>query len=204
MVKLNARGLVPAIAQDANTGEVLMMGYVSPGSIKKSLASGQIWFYSRSREELWHKGSVSGNYLNLKEALVDCDGDTLLFKVEPTGPACHTGNRTCFFQSLEQPTKYESDEASDAILQELFSVIKDRQMDKPEDSYTASLFGQGPRRIAQKVVEEAGETAIAAVTEDKPQTVRELADLWYHSLVLLAALDLTPEVLWKELRSRRK
>lgn len=204
MIKLNERGLVPAIAQDANTGEVLMMGYVSPGSIKKSLASGQIWFYSRSREELWHKGGVSGNYLNLKEALVDCDEDTLLFKVEPTGPACHTGNRTCFFQALEQPTKYERDEASDAILHELFSVIKDRQMDKPEDSYTANLLRQGPGRIAQKVVEEAGETAIAAVTQEKAQTVSELADLWYHSLVLLAALDLTPEALWKELRSRRK
>ena len=124
MVKLDDKGLVPAIAQDANTGEVLMLGYVSPGSLKRTLEGGQVWFYSRSRQDLWHKGEVSGNYLNLKEALVDCDGDTLLFRVEPTGPACHTGNRTCFFQKLEEPQEYEGPEASALVLQELFSVIK--------------------------------------------------------------------------------
>jgi len=100
-IKLNEQGLLPAIAQDANTGEVLMMGYMNPGSLKRTVEGVQVWFYSRSREDLWHKGEMSGNYLNLKEAYLDCDADTILLKVDPDGPACHTGEVSCFFNKLE-------------------------------------------------------------------------------------------------------
>ena len=188
-IKLNEQGLLPAITQDANTGEVLMMGYMNPGSLKRTVEGVQVWFYSRSREDLWHKGEMSGNYLNLKEAYLDCDADTILLKVDPDGPACHTGEVSCFFNKLEVlPEEYEMTESGPSVLGELFALIKDRQQEMPEGSYTASLFREGRSRIAQKVVEEAGETAIAAAIGDTESLPGEMADLLYHTLVLLAAI----------------
>ena len=203
-VKLNEQGLVPAIAQDADTGQVLMLGYMNPGSLKRTMEGVQVWFYSRSREDLWHKGEISGNYLNLKEAWLDCDGDTLLLKVKPDGPACHTGETSCFYTPMEQlPEEYEVTETGPGILSELFAVIQDRQRDPPEGSYTAKLLQEGMGRIAQKVIEEAGETAIAAVQDNKEDLPKEVADLLYHTLVLLAASGVTPNQVWEELRNRR-
>jgi phosphoribosyl-ATP pyrophosphohydrolase/phosphoribosyl-AMP cyclohydrolase len=203
-VKLNEQGLVPAIAQDADTGQVLMLGYMNPGSLKRTMEGVQVWFYSRSREDLWHKGEISGNYLNLTEAWLDCDGDTLLLKVKPDGPACHTGETSCFYTPMEQlPEEYEVSETGPGILSELFAVIQDRQRDPPEGSYTAKLLQEGMGRIAQKVIEEAGETAIAAVQDNKEDLPKEVADLLYHTLVLLAASGVTPNQVWKELRNRR-
>ena len=203
-IKLNEQGLVPAIAQDADTGQVLMLGYMNPGSLKRTLEGVQVWFYSRSREDLWHKGEISGNYLNLKEAWLDCDGDTLLLKVKPDGPACHTGETSCFYTPMEQlPEEYEVTETGPGILSELFAVIQDRQRDPPEGSYTAKLLQEGMGRIAQKVIEEAGETAIAAVQDNKEDLPKEVADLLYHTLVLLAASGVTPNQVWEELRNRR-
>ena len=203
-VKLNEQGLVPAIAQDADTGQVLMLGYMNPGSLKRTIEGEQVWFYSRSREDFWHKGEISGNYLNLKEAWLDCDGDTLLLKVKPDGPACHTGETSCFYTPMEQlPDEYEVTETGPGILSELFAVIQDRQRDPPEGSYTAKLLQEGMGRIAQKVIEEAGETAIAAVQDNKEDLPKEVADLLYHTLVLLAASGVTPNQVWKELRNRR-
>ena len=203
-VKLNEQGLVPAIAQDADTGQVLMLGYMNPGTLKRTIEGEQVWFYSRSREDLWHKGEISGNYLNLKEAWLDCDGDTLLLKVKPDGPACHTGETSCFYTPMEQlPDEYEVTETGPGILSELFAVIQDRQRDPPEGSYTAKLLQEGMGRIAQKVIEEAGETAIAAVQDNKEDLPKEVADLLYHTLVLLAASGVTPNQVWKELRNRR-
>ncbi|PKB79897.1 MAG: hypothetical protein BZY88_10945 [SAR202 cluster bacterium Io17-Chloro-G9] len=203
-VKLDDQGLVPAIAQDVNTGQVLMLGYMNPGSLKRTLEGTQVWFYSRSREDLWHKGEVSGNYLNLREAWVDCDGDTILLKVQPDGPACHTGDTSCFFTPMEElPDEYESGEAGPRILDELFAVIKDRQKEMPEDSYTTKLLQEGVPRVAQKVIEEAGEAAIAATQGDTDNLQGEVADLLYHSMVLLAAAGLSPQSVWEELRSRR-
>ena len=204
-VKLDAKGLVPAIAQDIDTGEVLMLGYMSPGSIKRTFEGTQVWFYSRSREDLWHKGEVSGNYLNLKEAYVDCDGDTLLLKVDPDGPACHTGNTSCFFTPLEVvPDSFQRAEEGSGVLDELFAVIQDRKRDMPENSYTAQLLGEGIGRIAQKIIEEAGESAIAATQSQRDKLPGEVADLLYHTLVLLAASDVSPQQVWSELRQRRK
>jgi len=204
-IKLNEQGLLPAIAQDANTGEVLMMGYMNPGSLKRTVEGVQVWFYSRSREDLWHKGEMSGNYLNLKEAYLDCDADTILLKVDPDGPACHTGELSCFFNKLEGlPEEYEMTESGPSVLGELFALVKDRQQGMPEGSYTASLFKEGVARIAQKVVEEAGETAIAAAINDAESLPGEVADLLYHTLVLLAATGVQPEAVYEKLRERRK
>ena len=204
-IKLNEQGLLPAITQDANTGEVLMMGYMNPGSLKRTVEGVQVWFYSRSREDLWHKGEMSGNYLNLKEAYLDCDADTILLKVDPDGPACHTGQVSCFFNQLESlPEEYEMTESGPSVLGELFALIKDRQQEMPEGSYTTSLFKEGVARIAQKVVEEAGETAIAAAINDAESLPGEVADLLYHTLVLLAATDVQPEAVYEKLRERRK
>ena len=204
-MKLNERGLMPAIAQDIDTGQVLMMGYMSPGALKRTLEGGQVWYYSRSREDLWHKGEVSGNYLNLKEAWVDCDSDTILMKVTPDGPTCHTGEPSCFFTPLDcMPEGFHSEEASADILEELFSTIQERKRDLPEGSYTAELLRRGVGRVAQKVIEEAGETALAAAQGDTDSLPAEAADLLYHTLVLLAASGVTPNQVWKELRSRRR
>ncbi len=206
-IRLDEHGLTPAIVQDVNTKAVLMLGYVNPGSLRRTLEGGQVWFYSRSREELWHKGEVSGNFLNLKFASVDCDGDTLLFQVVPDGPACHTGNTSCFFTPLTEtpkPEEYEAKEWGAGVLDKLFAVIQERKRDMPEGSYTVSLLKEGVSRVAQKVIEEAGESALAAATGDKEHLPLEVADLLYHTLVLLAAADVTPEQVWKALRERRR
>lgn len=209
MLNFDEKGLIPAIAQDANTGEVLMLAYMNEESLRRTLSSGQAWFYSRSRQELWHKGETSGNYLNIRSILVDCEANSLLLKVEPTGPVCHTGNRTCFFRGLNE---LESEEripnlaqisAGPEILSEVFQVIQERQETKPEGSYVSSLLEEGIDGVGKKVVEEAGETVIAAKNQEPQRTVSEVADLWFHSLVLLAACGLSPQDVWEELRRRR-
>ena len=202
MINLDGRGLVPAIVQDAETGQVLMLGYMNPASIKRTVEGGQVWFYSRSREDLWQKGETSGNYLNFKEAHVDCDGDTLLLKVDPVGPTCHTGNQSCFFESLADEPGYQHEQKGSGILEELFATIQQRKRDRPESSYTVKLLDSGVTRVAQKVIEEAGESALAAATGAKEELAAELADLLYHTLVMLAASDMGPEQVWEELRAR--
>jgi phosphoribosyl-ATP pyrophosphohydrolase/phosphoribosyl-AMP cyclohydrolase len=204
MMQLDEKGLVPAIAQDANTGEVLTLGYVSPESLKRTFESGDVWFYSRSRADLWHKGETSGNYMHVKSAALDCDGDAVLLKVEPDGPACHTGNTSCFFSPLKEVPDFARSDKGAGIVDELFAVIQERKRDLPEGSYTAQLFREGVDRISQKVIEEAGETALAGARGDKDHLVREAADLVYHTLVLLASSDATPEDVWSELRQRRR
>ena len=205
IVKLNEQGLVPAIAQDSETGNVLMLGYMNPGSVKRTVEGIQVWFYSRSQEDLWHKGEVSGNYLNLEEAWLDCDGDTILLKVRPDGPTCHTGNSSCFFTPMEGlPDDYEITENGPGVLNELFQVIRDRQRDPQEGSYTAKLLQEGVGRVAQKVIEEAGETALAAAQGNNEELPKEVADLLYHTLVLLAASGASPNDVWEELRQRRQ
>jgi phosphoribosyl-ATP pyrophosphohydrolase/phosphoribosyl-AMP cyclohydrolase len=202
-LKLNQQGLIPAIAQDGETGKVLMMGYMSPDSLSRTLQSGEAWFYSRSREALWHKGEISGNVIKVDRVEVDCDNDTLLLKSTPTGPACHTGQQTCFFEELESgDPEYEQPEAQ--VLDELFSVIESRKGEAPEGSYVSRLLQEGPDRIGKKVIEEAGETVIAAKNGIAKELVHEVADLWFHSLVLLSSAGLQPEDIWAELRSRRQ
>jgi phosphoribosyl-ATP pyrophosphohydrolase/phosphoribosyl-AMP cyclohydrolase len=201
-IQLDEKGLVPAIAQNAATGEVLMLGYMNPGSVKRTLEGGDVWFYSRSRSELWHKGEVSGNYMRVKSVAVDCDGDTVLLKVDPEGPICHTGNPNCFFTPVEELPEFDRVDKGPGVLEELFAVIQDRKKEMPDGSYTAGLFREGIDRISQKVIEEAGEAAIAGVKGDSGQLSRELADLIYHALVLVSASGGRPEDIWRELRAR--
>ena len=202
-IQLDEKGLVPAVAQNATTGEVIMLGYMNPGSIKRTLEGGEVWFYSRSRSDLWHKGEVSGNYMRIKSASMDCDGDTILLQVEPDGPICHTGNATCFFTPFDELPDFVKEEKGPGVMEDLFSVIQDRKREMPEGSYTAQLLKEGVDRISQKVIEEAGEAAIAGVKGDKEHLVRELGDLFYHALVLLSASGARPEDVWQELRQRQ-
>ena len=203
-IKLDKQGLVPSIIQDINTKEVLMLGYVSPGSFRRTVEGGGVEFYSRSREDLWHKGEISGNFLHMRKVFQDCDGDALIFQVESDGPTCHTGNISCFFTTVEdsQPD-FANSESGSGILDELFALIQERKKELPEGSYTADLLKAGVGRAGQKVVEEAGESAIAAAQGDVDQVTSEVADLLYHVLVLIAASGTTPEAVWSELRSRR-
>ena len=203
MINLDDNGLVPAIVQDSDTEQVLMLGYMSPESIDKTFSDGQVWFYSRSRGELWHKGETSGNYLDLKEAILDCDGDTILLKVKPAGPVCHTGTKSCFESPMSEDNSYNAHDKGPAILDLLFGLIQDRKLNKPEGSYTTRLFDRGIDFIAQKVIEEAGEFALASATGNLDNVPKELADLLYHCLVLVSAADLDPEDVWRELRLRR-
>ncbi len=203
MIKLDEKGLIPAIVQDDKTDRVLMLGYMDEEALRRTRESGQVWFYSRSRAELWHKGVTSGNYLNLRSIHIDCDSDAILIKAEPTGPTCHTGEESCFFTELPSgKLRFEGEDPH--ILDELFRVIQERKLTMPEGSYVAELLRQGAGRIGKKVIEEAGEAAIASLEEGPEATVREVADLWFHSLVLLAACDLSPEQVWQELKDRRR
>ena len=204
-VKLNAQGLVTTICQDADSGKVLMVAYMSPEAIQRTIESGEMVFYSRSRQELWHKGDTSGSFLHVQSAQVDCDGDVLLFQVKADGPACHTGEETCFFTPLSSVSDgYDTANSGAGVLDELFHTIKQRQQEMPVGSYTTTLFESGTARIAQKVGEEGVETALAAATKDKDHLPGEIADLMYHTLVLLADSGLTPDDVWAELRNRQK
>lgn len=198
--------LIPAIAQDDRTGEVLMVAHMNAESLRRTLDSGQAWFWSRSRQELWHKGATSGSYLNVKSVTEDCDGDVLLLRVVPEGPACHTGAPTCFFTPVTggQVTADATPGPIADPMAELFETIESRKRDKPDGSYVASLLNAGPQRVAKKVAEEGGEVAIATVSESDDRLVSEVADLWFHSLVALASRNLTPADVWAELERRRK
>jgi phosphoribosyl-AMP cyclohydrolase / phosphoribosyl-ATP pyrophosphohydrolase len=203
-IKLDAQGLITAICQDAATGKVLMVAHMTPESIQRTLETGEMVFYSRSRQELWHKGETSGSYLHVESAQMDCDGDVLLFQVRADGPACHTGVETCFFTPMTAVPEYERVETGPGILTELFQVVRQRQRELPEGSYTTKLFQAGTARIAQKVGEEGVEVALSAATGDKESLPQEVADLLYHTLVLLADSDLALEDVWKVLRKRRQ
>ncbi len=171
-------GLIPAVIQDDRTLEVLMLGYMNEEAYNKSLAEGRVTFYSRTRSTLWTKGESSGHFLNIVDILVDCDSDTLLIRVVPIGPTCHTGARSCFRQNGDTP---------EGFIRMLQSVIQERHAQMPEGSYTTKLFNKGVGKISQKVGEEAVETIIEASAGNYDAMVPEAADLIYHLLVLLEA-----------------
>jgi phosphoribosyl-ATP pyrophosphohydrolase/phosphoribosyl-AMP cyclohydrolase len=187
----DAHGLAPAIVQDANTGQVLMLAYMNQASLQRTLESGEAWFWSRSRGELWHKGATSGNTQRVIEVRYDCDADALLVQVEPSGPACHTMNQSCFYRRLPDGTEVEAPAPAGGVLSHLEAVIQDRQANPRPGSYTCQLFEAGQPYILKKVGEEAVETIVAAQSEGNERLVSELADLTYHTLVLLASRDLS-------------
>lgn len=186
-IQFDERGLIPAIVQDARTGAVLTLAYMNAESLEKTLATRETWFWSRSRSELWHKGATSGNIQRVIEVRQDCDGDALLVLVEPAGPACHTGKRSCFYRDLEGEAvdDFGLDQNLGTVLDELYRLIESRQRERPEGSYTTYLFEKGLDKILKKLGEEASETIIAAKNDDPGQMVSESADLLYHLIVLL-------------------
>lgn len=194
--KKSPDGLVPAIIQDPTTKNVLMLGYMNEEALDKTQQSGRVTFYSRSKKRLWTKGEESGNYLNFKEVLVDCDQDTLLVSAIPEGPTCHKGSDTCWNQSNEQTYGFIS---------KLESIIKNRKLNQDqESSYVASLFRDGINRIAQKVGEEAVETVIEAKDNNRDRFLNESSDLLFHLLVLLQAKEESFNELVTLLESRHK
>jgi len=206
-IKFDEHGLVPAIVQDARTHEVLTLAYMNAESLKLTLESRETWFWSRSRSELWHKGATSGNSQRVGEIRQDCDSDALVVLVEPAGPACHTGARSCFYRDIEgneiDPAILDRSSDLGSVLDELYGLIESRHRERPEGSYTTYLFDKGLDKILKKVGEEATETIIAAKSEDTAPLISEAADLIYHLLVLLVERRVSLDQVSKELISRR-
>ena len=189
-------GLLPAVVQHAGTGAVLMVGYMNPDALSETFSRRHVVFYSRSKQRLWEKGETSGHFLELVEIRTDCDSDALLVTALPKGPVCHTGTATCFGDApLTSAERL-------AFLADLEGIIERRVADRPEGSYTARLFSQGPKRIAQKVGEEGLEVALASVAETDDKVVSESADLLFHLLVLLKSRGLPLTKVVAELASR--
>jgi phosphoribosyl-ATP pyrophosphohydrolase/phosphoribosyl-AMP cyclohydrolase len=210
-VKFDERGLVPCIAQDAESGEVLTLAYASEESLRLTVESGEVHFFSRSRNRIWRKGEESGNVLKLKQLRYDCDGDAILALVEPTGPACHTGERSCFYRELGGSASAEKDappapgepapvpyEAL-AVLQH---TLRSRAAERPEGSYTVTLLDD-PKLIGEKVEEEAEEVVRAAREETDERVAEEAADLLYHLSVLLASREVSQAAVMEVLNGRR-
>lgn len=200
-LKFDEQGLIPAIVQDAQSKEVLTLAYMNKESLQKTIDTKETWFYSRSRQELWHKGETSGNTQKVLDLRFDCDNDALVVLVEPAGPACHRGSYSCFSESLfgekvpEQSNRF-------AIINELEKVIAERETERPEGAYTTYLFNEGVDKILKKVGEEASEVIIAAKNRSHEELKWEVADLVYHTLVLLREQKLPIDVVLDTLVER--
>ena len=207
-IKFDEQGLVPVVVQDANTLEVLTLAYMNAASLKQTIETKETWFWSRSRSSLWHKGETSGHTQRVTNIVVDCDRDALTVFVIPNGPACHTGARSCFHNTLqagelsEQARETKSDFG--AVLDDLYALIESRKRDRPDVSYTTYLFDQGLDKILKKIGEETSETIIAAKNEDPDALVKEVSDLLYHLVVLMVERGLTLDQIRSELISRGK
>ena len=196
-IKFDEKGLVPAIIQDYYTKEVLTLAYMNKESLEITLRDKKTCFYSRSRQELWLKGETSGNYQNVVSLKYDCDADALLVKVKKDGPACHTGSESCFFNSL-----FETEDYSSFTPEKLYELIKDRKINPNEKSYTTYLFEKGLDKILKKVGEECTEVIIGAKNNDNDELKYEIADLYYHTLVLMIEQGLTIQDVKNELAKR--
>jgi phosphoribosyl-ATP pyrophosphohydrolase/phosphoribosyl-AMP cyclohydrolase len=200
-ISFDEKGLVPCVAQDFASGEVLTLAYANEESLRLSVETGELHFYSRSREEIWRKGETSGNVLTLRQLRYDCDGDAIVALVEPSGPACHTGERSCFFRELDRggapaPVAHEA-------LATLERTLRSRAVERPEGSYTVQLLDD-PKLIAEKVEEEAEEVGRAAREESDERVAEEAADLLYHLSVLLASRGVPLSAAMEVLNGRRR
>lgn len=200
-LKFDENGLIPAVVQDARTHRVLTLAYMNRESLAVTLREGRTCFYSRSRRTLWRKGETSGNVQRVVRVTADCDGDALLVEVEPAGPACHTGEESCFFRPLEGAPDSGAAEARFS-LDGLYGLLLDRKAERPAGSYTTYLFDKGREKILKKVGEECTEVIIGAMKDNREETVFEVADLTYHVLVLLAEMGVTPDEVRAELARR--
>lgn len=209
-IKWDADGLVPAVVQDADSKEVLMMAYMNHESLRKSVETGFTWFWSRSRSELWNKGATSGNTQRITALHYDCDGDTLLVEAQSAGPACHTGERTCFYRTAAVANDTESNVGEGSalarfkVLAELEQLIAERDAERPEGAYTTYLFEKGIDKILKKVGEETAESIIAAKNGDNDELRYEVSDLIYHLLVLLRERKLPLDEVMQELERRHE
>jgi phosphoribosyl-AMP cyclohydrolase / phosphoribosyl-ATP pyrophosphohydrolase len=210
-IRFDENGLVPCVMQDWRTGEVLTLAYMDAEALRRTRETGEIHFYSRSRGELWHKGETSGNVQRVRQIRYDCDGDAVVALVEPTGPACHTGQRSCFYRDLEgsaDPAPYAAPVAGEPAvatyeaLPALERTLLDRRQERPDGSYTAELLDDPPR-IGEKVREEAEEVARAAGSESEARVAEEAADLLYHLHVLLVSRGISIANALEELNGRR-
>ncbi len=196
-LKFDKHGLIPAIVQDYVTGEVLTLAYMNAESLRISLEEKRTCFYSRSRKKLWRKGETSGNVQHIVRINADCDLDALVVDVLRDGPACHTGEDSCFFNTL-----YDGDKPEKFSLDSLYTLIQERKAAMPQGSYTTYLFEKGKEKILKKVGEECTEVVIGAMKNSREETVYEAADLAYHMLVLLCEMGISPDEVKKELQSR--
>ncbi|MBX0327517.1 bifunctional phosphoribosyl-AMP cyclohydrolase/phosphoribosyl-ATP diphosphatase HisIE [Oscillochloris sp. ZM17-4] len=200
-LRFDTNGLIPAIVQHARSGEVLMLGYMNEEALRLSHESGLVTFWSRSRGEIWQKGATSGNTLRLVEIRQDCDSDALLVLAEPAGPTCHTGARSCFYRDLSA-APLDAPAVPGSIVARLADIIRQRGEQQDEGSYTAKLLRGGVDRIGKKIGEEAAEVIIGAKNGSPAELTYEMADLIYHSLVLLESQGVAPEDVWRELERR--
>jgi phosphoribosyl-ATP pyrophosphohydrolase/phosphoribosyl-AMP cyclohydrolase len=212
-LRFDANGLIPVIAQDAENGQVLMLAYMNDEALAQTLETGLAHYYSRSRGRLWRKGEESGHVQRVREILYDCDEDALLLRVEQEVAACHTGHRSCFYRDLSgagigegSASERRFDPATVyaglGVLLKIYGAVRDRQARRPEGSYVASLFAKGEDQILKKMAEESAEVLLAAKSGDRAQLIYEMADLWFHSLVVLAQHDVRPEEVAQELGRR--
>jgi phosphoribosyl-AMP cyclohydrolase / phosphoribosyl-ATP pyrophosphohydrolase len=204
-VRFGPDGLVPVVAQESRSGDVLMLAFANREALERTAATGQAHYYSRSRAALWRKGESSGHEQAVREIRIDCDGDTILYRVDQTGPACHTGARTCFSTAVGAEGKATSGEDPGAhLLTRLAATIAARAAERPAGSYTVQLLDRGVPSISQKVGEEAVEVVVAANSEGPERLASEAADLLYHLLVLLEARGVPLDAVWKELAHRSR
>ncbi|WP_108671592.1 bifunctional phosphoribosyl-AMP cyclohydrolase/phosphoribosyl-ATP diphosphatase HisIE [Peribacillus acanthi] len=200
-IKFDEKGLIPAIVQDATTKEVLTLAYMNEESLRKSIETGETWFYSRSRQELWHKGETSGNIQQIVSMELDCDKDAIVVGVIPKGPACHNGTVSCFNETI---VNHVSEQVDVTFLNRLEWLISEREKERPEGSYTTYLFEKGVDKILKKVGEEAAEVIIAAKNRDKEELKWETADLLYHVIVLLREQGLPLQEVIEVLKKRHE
>lgn len=204
-LKFNQQGLLPAVVQDWLDGTVLMLGYMNEEALAKTVATRTVHFWSRSRQKLWEKGESSGNKLHVKALFVDCDQDTVLVKAQPIGPTCHTGERACFFSRLDEQglvTEEKTQNAAGGILESVLRTILARRANPQAGSYTTKLFEGGHDKILKKVAEEAGEVLLASKGGKKEEIVYEVADLFFHTLMVLGYHGLTLQEIYEELGRR--
>jgi phosphoribosyl-ATP pyrophosphohydrolase/phosphoribosyl-AMP cyclohydrolase len=204
-IVFNGAGLIPAVVQDWRDGTVLMVGYMNEQALADTIATKFVHFWSRSRSKIWKKGETSGHVLLVKELFVDCDRDTILVKAEPAGPTCHTGERACFFSRLDERAEAvaaSAQAAAGGILERIYQTIQDRKAAPQPGSYVSKLLEGGADRILKKVAEEAGEVLLAAKNKNQAEIVYEVADLIFHTLVVLGYHGITLDAVWAELAGR--
>jgi phosphoribosyl-AMP cyclohydrolase / phosphoribosyl-ATP pyrophosphohydrolase len=204
-VRFGPDGLVPVVAQESRSGDVLMVAYANREALERTAATGQAHYYSRSRAALWRKGQSSGHVQAVREIRIDCDGDTILYRVDQSGPACHTGSPTCFARKAgSEGALVDGADPGGHVLSRLAATVAQRASLRPEGSYTVRLLDAGIPKISQKVGEESVEVVVAANSEDDERLASEAADLLYHLLVLLQARGVPLDAVWQELEGREK